>query len=299
MNTFVALVGPTASGKTDLAIELAEQFGGEIVCADSRTFYRGMDIGTAKPTLAQQARVPHHLLDVANPDDPISAAVFKALACAEIKQISARGQLPFLVGGSGLYAYGVIYDYMFPAGPRSQQRVELERLLLPELVARLEREDPERAAEIDVKNARRVVRALETIGQPRQMALKLSPNVLLLGVRQNSEILDARIEQRTDGMIEMGLLAEVTALVKRYGSDLEVFKSPGYGEIVEYLHGAITFDEARSLICLHTRQLVKRQLTWLKRNHEIQWLPDAEEVRLREACNLVQGFIRTRAIIGP
>src|ERR1700683_405049 len=165
---FIAIVGPTASGKTELSLRLCEVFGGEVVCADSRSIYRGMDIGTAKPSRDEQRRIRHHLLDIADPDDPMTAAVFKGLAQTAIEDILQRGNVPFLVGGSGLYAYSIIYDFQFPAGPRSEERIALEREPLAVLVERVRLGDPERANEIDLQTRRRVIRALETLGLPRE-----------------------------------------------------------------------------------------------------------------------------------
>jgi tRNA dimethylallyltransferase len=284
----IIIIGPTASGKTQLALELAQQYQGEVICADSRTIYRGMDIGTAKPTAQERALVPHHLLDIAAPNEIFSAQQFKSQATALIGDISSRGRVPFMVGGTGLYAYSVAYDFQFPAGPRTADRAELEQVPLPELVARLEREDPERAAEIDLKNPRRVIRALETMGQPRQKAPALPSNILLLGLRPDMESLNNKIVQRTRTMFQIGLVAEVQKIMAEYGSDLEVLRSPGYAEIIDALAGKSSLVEAELLINLHTRQLVKRQLTWFKRNPDIHWLEDAAA-----AEPLVRAFLAT------
>lgn len=267
----VAILGPTGSGKSDLAMKLARSFDGEIICADSRTIYRGMDIGTAKPSAADQKQVRHHLLDLVNPDEMYSAAQFKQAALEAVNQIRSRGNLPILVGGSGLYAYAVLYDYQFPAGARNKHREDLEGRPLGELVAKLEQSDPESAASIDLKNPRRVIRALETIGQPRQRQ-QLSPNTILIGLHPGN--LEERIKSRTSQMIERGLVEEMRRLVDKYPSNQEVFKSPGYAEVVDCLEGRIKIDEIESLISLHTRQLAKRQLTWLRRNSDIERFDD-------------------------
>jgi tRNA dimethylallyltransferase len=273
----VALVGPTAAGKTELAVALAKQFGGEIICADSRTVYRGMAIGAAKPSVADQSRVPHHLLDIVEPNEPISAAEFKRLAEGKVLEIFERGNVPFLVGGSGLYVHSVLYDYNFPAGPRTAERAALEGLELAELVGRLKKLDPERAREIDLKNKRRVVRALETAGRPRQRRTELPRNCLLLGLKPDAQSLHTKIVRRTRAMFKMGLVAEVERLVNRYGEKLEALRSPGYAEIVRMLRGEITQAQAEELVILHTQQLAKRQMTWFKRNIEIQWLDDSRQ----------------------
>jgi len=282
----IAICGPTASGKSELAIQLAEEFNGEIVCADSRTIYRGMDIGTAKPTVEDQRRVPHHLLDIINPDVQLSAGEFKRQAEAAIADIVARGKVPFLVGGSGLYLYGVVYDYQFPAGPANDLRAELEVKSLEELVERLQQGDPELAAAIDLKNRRRVVRALETMGQPRVKQPHLPDSILLLGLRPKEAILNTNITQRTERMFQIGLVDEARNLAEKYGPNCPALASPGYAEILPYLGGEIDHGQMRELINLHTRQLVKRQLTWYRRNGEIKWLEDPAE-----AGKLVSSFL--------
>jgi len=266
----VAILGPTASGKSELAMKLAREFGGEIICADSRTIYRGMDIGTAKPSAADQKEIPHHMLDLASPDNTYSAAEFKAAALRAINEIRERKHLPILVGGSGLYAYAVLYDYQFPAGTRSSKRAELEQRPLEDLVHELKERDPGAVGRIDLKNSRRVIRALETIGQPHQRQA-LDPNVILVGLRPSDSELQIRIDTRTKQMMADGLVDEVRRLLKRYPDDLEAFKSPGYAEVVSHLTGEFSLAQTEDLIALHSRQLAKRQLTWLRRNQDIDW----------------------------
>ena len=284
----IAICGPTASGKSELALNLAEQFNGEIVCADSRTIYRGMDIGTAKPTFADQQRVPHHLLDIIDPNKTLSAGEFKRLAEEAISSIAARGKVPFLVGGSGLYLYGVVYDYQFPAGPDNELRRELETKSLAELVAQLEEEDPELANQIDLRNRRRVVRALETMGQPRLKQPHLPVNILLLGLRHEEASLNKNITQRTKHMFQIGLVKEVEELAAKYGQNRPALASPGYAETLSYSVGDIDLVDTEQLINVHTRQLVKRQLTWYRRNPEIRWLEDGSA-----AHALVADFLET------
>jgi tRNA dimethylallyltransferase len=273
----VAIVGPTASGKSSLAMAVARKYDGEIIAADSRTIYRGMDIGTAKPTSADRTEVPHHLLDVIDPNQSYSAAEFKAAAEREVEAIQARGNLPIVVGGTGLYVYGLLYDYQFPAGGANELRDELQRLPLGELVERLQRQDPEAAATIDLQNPRRVVRALETVGHPRHKAMRLKSDMLLVGLRPSEDQLNKQIVQRTHTFQQIGLASEVAELVKKYGPETEAFRSPGYAEIIDYLADLTTLEEAEALINLHTRQLTRRQLTWFKRNPEIQWFETQAE----------------------
>lgn len=275
MNRLLAIVGPTASGKSDLAMCVARQFGGEIICADSRTIYCGMDIGTAKPNKADQAEVPHHLLDLINPGETFSAADFKTRAFKAISQIEARGNLPILVGGSGLYTYAVLYDYQFPAGANNHLRQQLQQLSIDQLVERLQALDPETAATIDLKNPRRVVRAIETAGQSKA-SHKLRPDTVLVGLRPDQAALDVRIANRTEAMIKDGLITETKQLINQYGLDLEALKSPGYLEASQFIAGEIKEGEVKDLINLHTRQLTKRQITWFKRNPDIQWYESNE-----------------------
>jgi tRNA dimethylallyltransferase len=266
---------------------LAKQYNGEIIAADSRTIYRSMDIGTAKPTRHDQTAVPHHLLDVIEPDETYSAAQFKRAAETDIKAIQSRYHLPLVVGGTGLYVYGLLYDYQFPAGADNDLRRELEAVSLASLVERLQQEDPEMAARIDLQNPRRVIRALETVGQPRQSAMRLKSNILLIGLRPSTDQLNKQIAQRTQAMFELGLIAEVETLVAQYGPNLEAFRSPGYAEIIDFLAKRITRQEAEGLINLHTRQLVKRQLTWFKRNPEIRWVETPAEAK-REVARFLK-----------
>lgn len=271
MSELIAIIGLTATGKSGLAMELARRFDGEIICADSRTIYRGMDIGTAKPSLEDQIEIPHHLLDIVDPDQRYSAAEFKAAALGVIGDIRSRGKLPILVGGSGLYVYSVIYDYRFPAGAESRRRRELDAQSLDALVGQLQKLDPEMLASIDIKNKRRVVRALETVGQPRVQAQQLAPGLRLIGLKPEPEVLFQNIVQRTKLMLEGGLVEEVEWLVGKFGKGIEPLNTVGYKEMIEYLDGRHSRDEAEHLINLHTRQLAKRQLTWFKRNAETRW----------------------------
>ena len=283
-NAIIALIGPTASGKTALGIELAKRHNGEILCADSRTIYTGMDIGTAKPNESERDGIVHHFLDLIVPEQSYSAQEFKLAAEAVIEDIIARGKTPIIVGGTGLYVYALLYDYTFPAGGRSQDRAVMESRELSDLVTELQIKDPQLALEIDLHNKRRVIRAIETAGLPRQKAMQLKSNILLLGLSPEISILDTNITQRTKRMIQIGLVDEVRDLVKKYGSEIEVLRSPGYAEIITFLAGDISLEEAQRLIVLHTRQLVKRQLTWFKRNEEILWVETAQEgLQLAEA----------------
>jgi tRNA dimethylallyltransferase len=268
----VVVVGETASGKSALAIELARQFDGEIICADSWTVRREVDIGTAKPTAAERADVPHHLLDVVTPCEDFTAAVFKKLANEAIEDIVSRGKLPIMAGGTGLYIDSVLYDYGFlPAGDRGQ-REKLNAMSPAELLAEIKRRgiDPRG---IDKRNKRRLIRLLET-GGARPVKKELRPNTLIIGIRPEREELKQRIIDRTDAMMATGLENEVRRLVERYGWDCEALKGVGYAQWRGYFEGSknsADLAETRQKIIKATLDLAKRQRTWFKRNKSIQW----------------------------
>lgn len=290
MNRLVAIVGPTATGKSELGMRVAKEFNGEIICADSRTIYKGMDIGTAKPSEEDQREVSHHLLNLIQPNQAYSASEFKTAALQAITEIQSRDHLPILVGGSGLYAYAVLYDYQFPAGPSNSLRDELQQLSLDHLVRRLQLVDPEAASSIDLKNPRRVIRAIETAGQPK-LQQSLRQGTVLVGLRPNEDELAQRISIRAKSMVDDGLTDEAKRIVDAYGDDLEVLKSPGYADPLEYLGDKTTKDALCDLIALHTRQMAKRQLTWFKRNPDIHWFSDT-----KSASKFVQESLQAQKV---
>ncbi len=283
---FITIVGPTASGKTDLALSLAEQFGGEIICADSRTVYRGLDIGTAKPSAQEQARVPHHLLDVVDPGETLSVAAFKALAEATLIEIAARGHVPMLVGGSGLYVDAVLFDYQFPGAADPDRRRQLEALGDDELRELLAAEDSLAYLSIDIRNRRRLIRAIETAGQQRQRRPVARAESLVLGLRLNKEVMQKRIEQRVEKMLERGFLDEVRRIGATYGWDCEALSGIGYRAFKEVILGTKTMAAAKADFIRGDMLLMKRQLTWFKRNPGIVWLDDP-----RAAPVLVEQFL--------
>ena len=285
--TLVVIVGETASGKTALAIEMAPAFNGEIICADSWTVRREADIGTAKPTAEQQALVPHHLLDVAGPDEDFTAAVFKRLANAAIEDIAARGKLPIMVGGSGLYVDGVVYDYGFlPAGDRGD-REALNQLSLPELLAKIDELGLE-LGDVDTKNKRRLIRLIEVNGaMPTRQPLR--ERTLIVGIKPDRETLEKRVIDRVDGMLAAGLEAEVRGLVERYGWDCEALKGISYAQWRGYFEGQDTYEMARAKIIKATLDLAKRQRTWFRRNKSIHWL--TTPVNKTEVVDLVTTFL--------
>jgi tRNA dimethylallyltransferase len=300
----IVLVGPTAVGKTALAVRLAEAVDGEIVSADSRQVYRGMDIGTAKATAAERARVPHHLLDVLDPDQSLSLAQFQEMAYAAVDGIIARGKVPFLVGGTGQYVLAVVEGWQIPrVVPDKELRAQLYRQAEEEgaqaLHARLEVLDPLAAGRIDARNVRRVVRALEvclTAGRPISELQAKSPppyRVLMMGLTLSRPQLYRRIDERVERMIEAGLEAEVRRLVGAgYGFDLPALSGVGYGQWAPYLRGEATLEEVVQQIKRSTRRFVRQQATWF-REHDprIHWL-DASAEPFELAIDLVRCFLQ-------
>jgi tRNA dimethylallyltransferase len=272
----IALVGPTAVGKTALSIPLAERLNAEIISADSRGLYRGMDIGTAKPGPAERARVPHHLIDVTDPDQPWTLAQFQSAAMEAIRDIQARGKLPLLVGGTGQYVRAVTEGWQAPPGePSAAVRAELEaewsRNGVEALAARLKQLDPASALQIDVRNPRRVIRALEVVLTTGRsfiaQRVKTPPpfHVIIIGLTLPRSELYARVDARIDAMIAAGLVDEVKGLVARgYDWDLPAMSALGYQQIGAYLRGECDLPEAVRRIKQATRVFVRRQANWFK-----------------------------------
>ncbi len=285
-NKFITILGPTASGKSDLALRLAESINGEIICADSRTVYRGMNIGTAKPTEAEQARVPHHLLDVVNPDQRLSAAEFKRLAVDAIEFIHNRGRVPLLVGGSGLYIDSVIFDYKFPPEADPIRRQALEALSDDALRERLKQADRAVYENTDTANRRRVVRALETLDAPRSRRDQMLPDTLVLGLTMNKNIAQKRIEMRIEKMLEEGFIDEVRAVGTEYGWDSEAMNIIGYRAFKDVVLGTRSIADGIADFAAGDMALYKKQITWFRRNPSIHWLEDPAD-----ADRLVRTFL--------
>lgn len=275
----LVIVGPTASGKSDLAMQVAREHNGEIICADSRTVYKGMDIGTAKPSREDQAEIPHHLLDIVEPSESFSAARFKELANKAISDISNRGKLPIMVGGSGLYIDAVIFDYQFGDMADESVRRHLQQLTIPELqqICR----DKNIKMPINALNKRHLMRAIELGGLPERTTV-LRPNTLVVGISTDKEILQKRVIDRVYAMITAGILGETERLGAQYGWDAEAMTGNIYRVFHEVLEGTLTQDEAVEVVSRSDMRLAKRQKTWFQRNPYIVWGNNEE---LRERIN--------------
>lgn len=293
MQRLLVVVGPTASGKTTLSVQLAKRLGGEIVSGDSMQVYRGMDIGTAKIRLEETGGVRHHLINLLEPDHPFSAAEFQALADQAIGEIAARGRLPMLVGGTGLYVKAVTDGYDFsPAesDPEFRQALfeEAETRGTQALHGRLSQVDPEASARLHPNDLRRIIRALEVY---HETGKKISEHgrdraprydLLIFGLTMPREELYGRINRRVRQMIDQGWAEEAAALLRKgYRTDLTSMQALGYRELITHLKGEISLDQAIELISRNTRRFAKRQLTWFRADPRIHWI-DVGEARGKE-----------------
>ncbi len=287
----ILIVGPTAVGKTELAIQLAESLNGEIVSADSRLFYRGMNIGTAKPSQEEMERIPHHLIDIVEPDETLSLAVFQQEAKRIITEIHARGRLPFLVGGTGQYVRAVTQGWMPPEVVADERlRNELEKTKEERgfewLHAKLAYLDPESALKIDARNVRRTIRALEVIlttGRKfsEQRGQGEAPyRLITIGLTRLREELYQRVDERIEAMFSAGFVDEVQSLLERgYAPSLPSMSAIGYRECVSVVQGQLTTEQAKVEMKRATRVFVRRQANWFKESDpEIAWFRVKEGV---------------------
>lgn len=298
------IVGPTGVGKTAYAIELAERIGAEIVNADSRQIYRGMDLGTAKPAADERARVPHHLIDLLDPDEPLNAAEFARLARETIGDITARGRRPLVVGGSGLYLRvlrgGIFRGPAAAPGLRAELAAQARRQGSSEMHRRLREVDPEAAARIHPNDLKRIVRALEVYelsGAPisqhqRQHAFAAGEfESLTVGLTLPRAELYAAIDRRFDAMMAAGLVEEVKALLAAgYDPGAPPLSTIGYREIAAYLRGETTIAQAAELAKRESRHLAKRQLTWFRAERETVWINPRGGIE--QAADLFENFFR-------
>jgi len=302
-NSLLVIVGPTAVGKTALSLHLAESLDGEIVSADSRLFYRGMDIGTAKPSPEERARVPHHLIDIAEPDETVGLAEFQERAYSTIADIQARGRLPLLVGGSGQYVRAVVEGWRIPRVPPDPAlRAELEAQARREgavaLHTRLARLDPDAAQRIDPRNVRRVARALEVClitGRPISEQQRKQPplyHILQIGLTMERAALYARADRRVEEMMVAGLEDEVRRLVEAgYGWDLPAMSGLGYVQFGPYFGGRVVLEEVVAEIKRATRRFIRHQYNWFRLSDPaIQWF-DATETTMEEIEAVVRQWM--------
>jgi tRNA dimethylallyltransferase len=303
MSRLVAIVGPTGVGKSRLAMRLASLYNGEIVSADSRQVYRYLDIGTDKPSPSELSKVPHHLIDIINPDDDFSLAQYQALAYKAINDIQQRHRLPFLVGGSGLYVWAVLEGWQIPGvSPDREFRDTSEKKAvdagIDELYQELIRLDPEVALKIDRHNVRRVIRALEVhkkTGMPfSHLRHKAAPafDTFIIGLTMARTELYRRIDQRVDEMVERGLVAEVENLLKMgYDLILPAMSGIGYRQIGQFLRGELTLAAAKQRIKTETHRLVRHQYAWFRAADErIHWF-DVQSQENMELERMLAGFI--------
>ena len=310
LTKIVVIVGPTASGKSELAISIAKKFNGEIISADSRQVYRGMDIGTAKPKLIKKGRnfffagVRHHLVDVRSVDQTFTVKEFKDLAEKAAKGIIKRGKVPIVAGGTGLYIKALVDNLNF-AKTRPDEKLrkklgrELDKKGLGALYQRLVRADPEAAYIVDPQNPRRVIRALE-IALTRKKPLKNARarnkplfTALQIGIDRRPSALKRKIEKRAAVMIKSGLVGEVKKLIEKYPTAPEPLSAIGYREVIEYLEGKITRDEAIERMRSNTWRYAKKQTVWFRKDRRIHWVKTKKEAEF-----LVKEFMRLRGAEG-
>lgn len=270
----VVIVGQTASGKSSLAMALASSFNGEVIAADSRTVYSGMDIGTAKPTIADRLQIPHHLIDIVALGDRFTVADFKHHAEHAINEIAARQKLPMLVGGTGLYVDAVLFDYKFSGVADTAMRNQLQQLSIAELQHILNaRHIPLPRNE---QNKRHLMRQIETGGVNADRGT-MRANTLVIGVDIDKDSLRRNVETRIAQMFSDGLEREVAGLVEAYGWGPQVLQTIGYQEFEPYFAGTITIEQVKQAILMNTLRYAKRQKTWFRRNKSIHWVKEQSE----------------------
>ncbi len=275
----IAIVGATASGKTSYSIELAKKIGGEIVSADSRLVYKGFDIGTAKPTMQERQGIPHHLIDIVEPEFEYSAGLYKKDASKIIKEINNRGHIPIIVGGTGLYIDILLKNYQLPEIEANHNlRNDLKKLTKEELYKTLIQLDSNAAIAIDSNDTKKIIRAIEiikTTGKPldesRGKNIDNEYEIEWIGKNFDRKTLYKRIDERVDIMIQNGLIEETKTLLNKHGRIPNLVNTIGYREILGYIDNKYTLEEATDLLKKNTRNYAKRQLTWFRKNENIKW----------------------------
>ena len=292
----IVICGATATGKSRLALALAQKIGSVILSADSRQIYQGFDIGTAKPSITEQQLVPHYLIDICEPTQRLTLADYQTQAQDLIEQ--PHSSPPLLVGGTGLYIGGIVKGLITPAvAPQPQLRQQLQSLGQRQLHQMLAQVDPTAARKIHVNDQLRTLRALEVYyvtGKPISTQQGASPPdypILQIGLYCQPETLQQRITRRTQQMLDQGLVEEVKGLVQQYGEELPLLKTLGYGEIVLYLQGRLSLAEAQNDIILHTKQFAKRQRTWFRKNPDIIWFDRDESGLMSNVLGAIEDFI--------
>jgi len=293
----IVLLGPTAVGKTKLSIELAKELNGEIISADSMQVYRGLDIGTAKPTMEERQGIPHHLIDIHNPDEEWTVSDFVEESQKLKVKIQNKGKLPIIVGGTGLYLWSLLEGFAFPISPADKElRGRLEELPTTTLYAQLSASDPKAAEKIHANDKKRIIRALEVFeltGKPiselqesrKPEAESRTRNYTLIGINLTREELYERINARIDNMIAQGLIGEVEGLLaKGYSKSLNSFQALGYKEVVEYLDGKWDKEQMVEELKKRTRNFARRQLTWFRRFKDVKWFRPEEKDAIIESC---------------
>ena len=301
--TVVAIVGPTAVGKTQLSIDLAKRFNGEVINGDSMQVYKGMDIGTAKITPDEMQGIPHHLIDIKEPIEDYTAADFKGHVHNLIEEITNNGRLPVIVGGSGLYIQAALFDYNFPEIKRNEERTdELTKQVREEgidsIYRRLIEVDPEQADKIHPNNHRRVIRALEiyeTTGRSksdweREQTSESPFNIIFIGLEMERERLYSEINRRVDVMLQDGLLEEVTHLYKQGLENTQAMKAIGYKEFIPYLEGREELTDSIDKLKQNSRRYAKRQYTWFRNKLDITWYSVTPETKNEKFMLILQNI---------
>ena len=266
----IVIVGPTASGKTSLAINLAEIYGGEIICADSRTVYKDMDIGTAKPSYEDCQRVPHWGIDLVYPYEYFSAAEFKQYALKKIEDIRSRNKIPFLVGGTGLYIDAIVFDYKFGNKSDVKKRTLLEKLTIEELWEYCSKNNIELPD--NYNNKRYVIRCIEQGGINNSRKVEINNNIIVVGISTDRDNLRKRIKDRIEQFFDNNVVEEARILGKIYGWDNRAMSGNIYPILHKYIDNEINIEEAKVEIFYRDWHLAKRQMTWFRRNKNIEWL---------------------------
>lgn len=308
----LVIIGPTAVGKTKLSIEMAKRYNGEIISGDSMQIYRSMDIGTAKIKPEEMEGIPHHLIDIKDPDESFSVAEFQQLVRERISDITSKGKLPIIVGGTGLYIQSVIYDYQFSEAPADEAfRLQLEERAKEignvALHEELTKVDPESASQIHPNNVRRVIRALEIFHCTGKIMSDYQNNqqpdllyeTALIALTMEREKLYERINMRVDIMIAEGLLDEVSMLYKHGLRDCQSIQAIGYKEIYDYLDGKVSLEIAVENLKQNSRRYAKRQLTWFRNKMEVKWFDMTDVVNLSkkiiEISHYVEGKLQVKS----